>query len=160
MQGDTAIDAAARAAYLAAPQWVVFACGDHWLAFPITRVREILPARPATRLPGCGPEVRGLIGLRGRLVTVFDLGAILGLEPSGEREDHRLVLLEHEGRVVGMAVDAMVAVTRTATHELSLHRETRQMFDIERDEIIGVGTLEGRPFTAIDADPVIRRLLD
>lgn len=157
---DTAAAAAERAAYLAAPQWVVFSCDEHWLAFPITRVREILPPRGFTRLPGCGPEVCGLVGLRGRIVTVLDLGAILGLRPAAALEDHRMVLLEHEGRVVGMAVDAMVAVTRTTARDLSLGRETRVIFDIERDEVIGVGSLEGRPFTAIDPEPVIRRMLN
>lgn len=160
MQGETAAVAAERAAYLAAPQWVVFACDGHWLAFPITRVREILPPRGFTRLPGTGPEVCGLVGLRGRIVTVLDLGAILGLKPSGARADHRLILIEHDGRVVGMAVDEMVAVTRAAARDLSLDRETRAVFDIEGDEVIGVGTLDGRPFTALDPQPVIRRLLD
>lgn len=152
--------AAERAAYLASPQWVVCSCDGHWLAFPINAVREILPARGFTRLPGTGPEVCGLVGLRGRIVTVLDLGAILGLAPSGPRDDHRLVLLEYEGRVVGMAVDEMVAVTRAASRDLSLGREDRARFDIESDEVIGVGSLDGRPFTAIDPIPVIRRLLD
>ena len=152
--------AAERAAYLAAPQWVVCSCDGHWLAFPINAVREILPSRGFTRLPGTGPEVCGLVGLRGRILTVLDLGAILGLAPSGVREDHRLVLLEYESRVVGMAVDAMVAVTRASARELSLGRDARAMFDIESDEVIGVGSLNGRPFTAIDPIPVIRRLLD
>jgi len=160
MQGETAAVAAERAAYLAAPQWVVCACEGHWLAFPITSVREILPPRRFTRLPGTGPEVCGLIGLRGRIVTVLDLGAILGLTPSASREEHRLVLLEHETRVIGMAVDSMVAVTRAAARDLSLPKETRGVFDIERDDVIGVGTLDDRPFTAIDPHPLIRRLLD
>ncbi len=157
---NTVAETAERAAYLASPQWVVCSCDGHWLAFPITAVREILPPRPFTRLPGTGPEVCGLIGLRGRLVTVLDLGAILGLTPSASRAEHRLVLIEHEQRVIGMAVDEMVAVTRASARELSLSKETRGMFDIERDDVIGVGTLNDRPFTAIDPAPVIRRLLD
>lgn len=160
MQGETAAVAAERAAHLAAPQWVVFACDGHWLAFPITRVREILPPKRFTTLPGTGSQVCGLVGLRGRIVTVFDLGSILGLRSAAANEDHRLVLLEHDGRVVGMAVDEMVAVTRATAREMSLGHDARGRFDIERDEVIGVGTLEGRPFTAIDPRPVIRRLLD
>ena len=156
----TAAETAERAAYLASPQWVVCSCDGHWLAFPINSVREILPPRPFTRMPGTGAEVCGLIGLRGRLVTVLDLGAVLGLTPAATRDDHRLVLIEHEGRVVGMAVDEMVAVTRAAARELSLAKENRGLFDIERDDVIGVGTLNDRPFTAIDPAPVIRRLLD
>lgn len=160
MQVETAAVAAERAAYLAAPQWVVFACDGHWFAFPIARVREILPARTFTRLPGCGPEVCGLIGLRGRILTVLDFGAALGLRPSAQVTDHRLVLLEHGERVLGMAVDAMVAVTRLAAHELSMSGDTLRSFDIERDEIIGVGALDGRPFTAVDPDAILARLLE
>ena len=159
MQDDTAVAAAERAAYLAAPQWVVFACQEHWFAFPITRVREVLPARPSTVLPGCGPEVCGLIGLRGRIVTVFDFGAMLGLRPSGEQPDHRLILLEHGDRVVGMAVDAMVAVTRLAARDLSLPADVLRSFDIEREDLIGVGSLDGRPFTAVDPAVLLDRLL-
>ncbi|HEX6590054.1 MAG TPA: chemotaxis protein CheW [Longimicrobiales bacterium] len=156
----TAAETAERAAYLASPQWVVCSCDGHWLAFPINSVREILPPRAFTRLPGTGPEVCGLIGLRGRIVTVLDLGAILGLAPSASRDEHRLVLIEHDGRVVGMAVDEMVAVTRAAARELSLAKDARAVFDIEREDVMGVGTLDDRPYTAIDPHPVIRRLLD
>lgn len=160
MQPETLVDAAERASYLAAPQWVVFACDGHWFAFPIDRVREILPARGFTRLPGCGAEVCGLIGLRGRIVTVFDFGAILGLRASAEVADHRLVLLEHDERVVGMAVDAMVAVTRMAAPEMSLSGEVLRSFDMDREDVIGVGELDGRPFTAVDPDAILGRLLD
>jgi len=160
MHGESAVAAAERAAYLAAPQWVVFSCDDHWFAFPIARVREILPPRPFTRLPGCGSEVCGLIGLRGRILTVFDFGAALGLSPASEREDHRLVLLEHGDRVVGMAVDEMVAVTRLAARDLSLSTEVLRSFEIERDDVIGVGSLEGRPFTAVEPAAILERLLD
>jgi hypothetical protein len=43
----------------------------------IGSVREIVPIRHATRLPGAPPYVRGLINLRGAIVTVIDLAARL-----------------------------------------------------------------------------------
>lgn len=160
MQADTAVAAAARAAYLADPQWVVFASDGHWFAFPIGRVREVLPPRPFTRLPGCGPAVCGLVEFRGRILTIFDFGAVMGLRPARERAEHRLILLDHDGRVFGVAVDAMVAVTRLASRELDLPADVLRSFDIERDEVLGVGGLNGRPFTAIDSDAVLRRLVE
>jgi purine-binding chemotaxis protein CheW len=57
-------------------QWVVFNCGDHRFGLPLDRTREILPPRSCTRLPGCGPEVAGLVGIRGRVLTVFDFGIV------------------------------------------------------------------------------------
>ena len=43
----------------------------------IEAVREIIPYRRATRLPGAPPFVQGLVNLRGTIVTVLDLGARL-----------------------------------------------------------------------------------
>ena len=39
--------------------------------------QEIIPLRAATRLPGAPPYVRGLINVRGTIVTVLDLGVRL-----------------------------------------------------------------------------------
>ena len=55
--------------------------GEHRFGVAIERIREIIPARPYTPLPGSGPHVCGLINLRGRIVTVVDLGARLKLPP-------------------------------------------------------------------------------
>ena len=78
-----------------APQWVVFACDGHRFGVPLALSREILPPRVFTRLPGCGPEVCGLLGLRGKVITVFDFGAVLGLRGATTFPDHRLLLLDH-----------------------------------------------------------------
>ena len=40
-------------------------------------MREIVPIRHATRLPGAPSYVRGLINLRGAIVTVIDLATRL-----------------------------------------------------------------------------------
>ena len=56
----------------------------------IDAVREIIPYRRATRLPGAPPYVQGLINLRGTIVTVLDLGARLdpARAPRAGRVDH------------------------------------------------------------------------
>jgi purine-binding chemotaxis protein CheW len=138
----------------AGPQWVVLLCDDVRLAVPLAQVREILTPRPFTRLPGCGPEVCGLIGVRGRVVTVFDLGIVLGRTRSAEVPDHRLLLLEWRGRAVGLAVDAVLRIAPAETvpdgsHDLPLHE----------DDVIGIGAMEHERFVALDPDHLLDRLL-
>ena len=41
-------------------------------ALELDAVREIIPARPCTRIPGVEAYVRGLVNLRGRVLTVVD----------------------------------------------------------------------------------------
>lgn len=138
----------------AGPQWVVIACDDVRLAVPLARVREILTPRPFTRLPGCGPEVCGLIGVRGRVITVFDVGILLGRSRSAEVHDHRLLLMEWRGRAVGLAVDAVLRIAPADTvpagsHDLPLHE----------DDVIGIGAVEHERFLALDPDHLLDRLL-
>ena len=63
---------------------VVFRVGGLVCALPAAHVREILPAGMATRIPGVPPAVRGLINVRGALVTTIDAHALLRQPASGE----------------------------------------------------------------------------
>ncbi len=109
-----------------APEWVIFGCSGERFAIPLSQVREILLPQPITRLPGCGPEVCGLVGLRGRILTIFDFGAALGLTPAASVQDHRLLMVEHRGEIVGGAVEEVLAVT---------HAEVPRVLDL--DELLG-----------------------
>ena len=70
-------------------------------------VREIVPYRVATRLPGAPAHVVGLINLRGRLITVTDLAVQLGSRTAGSVRPAggSIVLLESGSRTVGVLVD-------------------------------------------------------
>ncbi len=70
----------------------------------IALVREIVPFRHPTRLPGAPAYVAGLINLRGTVVTVVDLGVRLGVGPVN-RDEGSIVLIEHGATVVGLGVD-------------------------------------------------------
>ena len=141
----------------AATQWVVFACGPQWFGLPLDRSREILPPRALTRLPGCGAHVGGLVGIRGRVHTVFDFGVILRNESALQTRDHRLLVLVVHGRRVAAVVDEVVAVSRDVVPIAPLNG-TKYPEHIEADDVVGVGTLDGHPFLALDPDRILGRL--
>ena len=58
---------------------------------PVTDLVEIVPLRPVTRLPGAPPYVRGLINMRGTIVTVLDLR--LRLDPTRTPIDRGSILV-------------------------------------------------------------------
>ena len=150
---------AERAPATATSQWVVFSCGEFWFGLPLDCTREILSPRAITRLPGCGAEVCGLVGIRGRVVTVFDFGVVIGGEPSVEKPDHRLLVLIVRGRRVAAAVDEIIAVSREVAGVLPLDSNALRPYDIDRDDLLGIGALDDRPFLALDPDRILGRLL-
>jgi len=142
-----------------APEWVIFACDGHRFALPLERVREVLEPGPVTRLPGCGPAVCGLVGVRGRVITTFDFGAAVSLRPATSVPGHRLILLEHGDRVYALAVDGIVAVARAPAAELPLRAAALRALDIERDDLLGIGVFADQPFLAVAPDRLLARLL-
>lgn len=92
---------------------MVFRLAEGTYGIELDAVREIIPFRGATRLPGAPAYVAGLVNVRGAIVTVIDLGALLGGAPSA-RDRSSVMLAEHGGKVVGAAVDEVLDVRRTA----------------------------------------------
>jgi chemotaxis signal transduction protein len=83
----------------------------------VDAVREIVPQRRATRLPGAAPAVQGLINLRGTIVTVVDLPLWLGGDEPAAR-DGSIVLVDHGTRVAGVAVDEVLDVQMVAPEDV------------------------------------------
>ncbi|CAN5382102.1 chemotaxis protein CheW [soil metagenome] len=88
---------------------LLFRVADGVYGCDIDGVREIIPYRRATRLPGASPYVQGLINLRGTIVTVLDIGMRLDPTRAPVREGS-IILATHGTRVVGVAVDEVMDV--------------------------------------------------
>lgn len=82
---------------------VVFRVGDLICAAPAGIVREILPALAATRIPGVGDAVEGLVNVRGALLTVLDAHRLLERERLAEDEGS-IIVLTAAGRTFGLLV--------------------------------------------------------
>lgn len=133
--------------------------GEHRFAVPIERIREIIPARPYTPLPGSASHVAGLINLRGRIVTVVDLGARLGLAPATAAPDHGVVIVEHAGRLVGLAVGEVSRIVDVDVDALADAAQAMRALAVDRAYLRGVGETNGEVFVAVDPDRIIEPVL-
>jgi chemotaxis signal transduction protein len=102
----------------AAQRTLLFRAGDRTFGCSIDAVREIVPQRRSTRLPGAPSSVQGLINLRGTIVTVIDLPLWLGAERPAA-PDGSIVLVDHGPRVAGVAVDEVLDVQMVAPEDVS-----------------------------------------
>lgn len=90
-----------------APRYLITRVGGQRVAWAMGVVKEIIPSRAVTRLPGAPPWVLGLLNLRGSVVTVVDLGDRLGL---GIGAAQSVIVLEVNGKTIGARVDAVESV--------------------------------------------------
>jgi purine-binding chemotaxis protein CheW len=88
---------------------LLFRVGATTYGCALGEAREVIPLRPVTRLPGSPPFVRGLINMRGTIVTVLDLG--VRLDSARTPAQHGSILLvRHRERIVGVVVDEVLDV--------------------------------------------------
>lgn len=156
---DVAADAPAEEAAAEPERMVLFVVGEHRFAVPIERIREIIPARPYTPLPGTGGHVCGLINLRGRIVTVMDLGARLGLPAASRLPEHSIVIVEHRGKLVGMAVEEVARIVSVDAGTLADSAEVLRSLRIDRAYLRGVGEVDDEIFVAVDPDEIFEPIL-
>ncbi|MGH7653370.1 MAG: chemotaxis protein CheW [Gemmatimonadaceae bacterium] len=98
-------------------RFLLFGVAGRLCACDLEAVREIVAMRPATRLPGAPAWVRGLINLRGTLVTVVDLAVRFGAD-GGESGATSIVVVEAAGKAFGIGVDAVRDVQYVAEDAL------------------------------------------
>jgi purine-binding chemotaxis protein CheW len=81
--------------------------GEHY-ALPVEGVLEVIALGEITAVPGADPAVLGVSNLRGQIVAVVDLAAVLGLR--APHAPQRIVVAEDGGRRVGLAVESVSEV--------------------------------------------------
>jgi purine-binding chemotaxis protein CheW len=87
--------------------------GGETLSLPLAEVVEILQPRPLTRVPHGPPSLLGLANLRGAVVPVISLSALLGAGASPVTAASRLVLVS-PGAAVALLADAVVTLAETS----------------------------------------------
>jgi chemotaxis signal transduction protein len=137
---------------LVAQRTVLFRAGGRTFGCAVDAVREIVPQRRATRLPGAPPAVQGLINLRGTIVTVVDLPLWLGGEVPAAR-DGSIVLVDHGPRVAGVAVDEVLDVQMIAPEEVVGTLADRD------GAVRGMGRLGDTVVILLDVTSLIRQAL-
>jgi len=76
-------------------QYATFHVGDRLFGLDILGVREIIRVFTITPVPRSEPHIRGLINLRGQIVTILDLAVRLGHEPTPVKDSSHIVILKN-----------------------------------------------------------------
>ena len=77
-----------------ARQIATFLLGDTLFGTDILLVREVYRYKDTSRIPGAPPHLRGLMNLRGRVVTVIDLGVCLNRPPKSDRDQSQMLIFK------------------------------------------------------------------
>jgi purine-binding chemotaxis protein CheW len=102
------------------------------LGFDIADVREVLGDEPSVSVPLTPPVVRGLINLRGEVVTVIDARRLLQVPPRETEHRSPQIVVQHGRELLSLAVDDVLEVTivdplQAATRPDGMHDAVRRL---------------------------------
>jgi len=135
-------------------QLVCFHLAGQEFGAAIHDVRETIgvgPVTPVFHTPVC---VAGITNLRGEILAVLDLAALLGLPATKIDEMTRIVVVEAQGRAAGLLVDELGVIRQVEADAIAPAPST---FSSEIASVVrGIIPTDGAPITVID----LERLLD
>ena len=103
---ETEIEPRAHALLLLA----TFFVGNTLCALDASGVQEVLRVGSVTRVRHAPDQVAGVINLRGKIVTLLDLGMLLGFGKSVVTRESRIFVVEDRLEFIGVLVDRVADV--------------------------------------------------
>lgn len=100
-------------------QVTTFYVGNALLGVDIGVVQEINRNMMLTRVPDASPSVRGVMNLRGEVVTVLDLRILLGLPQTTGSNASRNLIIKRDGELIGIWVDRVADILSINMQDVS-----------------------------------------
>jgi purine-binding chemotaxis protein CheW len=113
-------------------------------------VQEVIPSLDMTQVPLAPEVVRGLINLRGQIVTAVDLRRRLELKPAPPDFHTMNVVVRSEDGVVSLLVDEIADVVEVEQSTFEPPPETLR--GVVRSMILGIHKLDGRLMHVLDIE--------
>ncbi len=107
-----------------------------------------------THIPESPDFVEGVINLRGQIIPIIDLRKrfnMLNREAGSDRAANRIMVVETNGNIVGLIVDAVKEVLRNSSDHIEATPELVTS-DIDRKYIEGVATINDTLLIILNAD--------
>lgn len=130
--------------------------GDESYGIDILQVQEIRKIDHVTRIPHVARFVRGVINLRGAIVPVVDLGIMFGFPQPLALQDASAIVLNVDGRLVGLVVSSVSDVLALAEDEILPAPDLGER--AVGAAISGIGVQEGASVLLLDVAHLMRRV--
>jgi purine-binding chemotaxis protein CheW len=146
--------AAAGAAKAKPGKYLTFSLAGEEYGVPVLKVREIIKMMDITVVPQVPAHVRGVINLRGKVITVIDLRLKFGFDAQEQTDETAIVVVEvrvDSGKVLmGIVVDSVSDVLNIQGDEIE---NTPAFGDrVETDYLSGMAKVKGRVKILLDLD--------
>ncbi|MDW8799710.1 chemotaxis protein CheW [Clostridium sp. A1-XYC3] len=130
-------------------QVVIFKLNNEQFAVETVKVQSINDAMEITKVPKAPAHIKGLINLRGNVISLLDINLLLDV-PKEEEKQSNIIILEMEDELVGITVDQVDEVLDVEEDIIEKISDESKKAYIE-----GVINFKDRIVTLIDIDKLL-----
>ncbi len=136
-----------------AGRFLCFSLGKDKYAIPLLQVKEVIGNAETTALPQAPAHFKGIMNLRGQVISVIDLRTKLKLPKPGSAHESTIIILDFGALSLGVEVDSVDCVTAYTEKEVSPSPDTES--SIKADYITGVARTENSLTLILDLKKVL-----
>ena len=131
-------------------KYMLFFVSGHRFAAPLAHIREVIAFKESTPVPGMPDYFKGLINLRGKIVSAVDLSLRLNIKdekPRPVRRHRTVMIVQTENEVFGLIVDEVSEVLSLL--ESQIERKIEQLELSSQQGVVGAARIENKELTLI-----------
>jgi purine-binding chemotaxis protein CheW len=147
------VPAAGEKADIAGQEFLAFTLGREEYGIDILKVQEIRGYETVTRIANAPDFIKGVVNLRGIIVPIVDMRIKFNLGEPTYDQFTVVIILNINGRVVGMVVDSVSDVITLSPEQIKPAPEMGTA--LNTDYLIGLGTIDQRMLILVDINKLM-----
>lgn len=138
---------------MATRQLVIFSVNNEEFGIDISQVNIIERPMDIYKIPNAPEYVEGLVNLRGKVHTVFDLRKRFNLPTKQFDENTKIIMANVNSTVVGIIVDEVKEITKVEDNDTEA--VPKALFDMKSKYLNGIAKIGDRIILLLDLDAVL-----
>ncbi|WP_251860538.1 chemotaxis protein CheW [Clostridium sp. Marseille-Q2269] len=130
-------------------QVVIFKLNNEQFAVQTDKIQSINDSMEITKVPKAPSHIKGLINLRGNIISLLDINLLLDI-PKEDEGQNNIIILEMEDELVGISVDDVYEVLDVEENLIERSSDERK-----KEYIEGIINFQDRIVTLIDIDKLL-----
>ncbi|WP_047532674.1 chemotaxis protein CheW [Methylotenera sp. N17] len=137
----------------ASGEYLTFSLGSESYALEILKVQEIRGYDTVTKIVNTPEFVKGVVNLRGKIVPIVDLRVKFGLQQAEYDELTVVIILNLNGRDVGIVVDSVSDVIDLKAEQI--RNIPSLVSTIDTKHLVGLATIDEQMLILVDIEKLM-----
>jgi purine-binding chemotaxis protein CheW len=134
-------------------KYVIFKLNREYYGIPIENVISIERMQKSTRIPNAPKYVKGVINLRGEVVSLIDLRQKLGMELTEVNNNSRIIVVSDDDIFAGLIVDSSSEVMEINNDSIDSPPNTNENDYLSY--IYGIGKTDNRLIILLELPKIL-----